>query len=203
MEQIVMSMEAGAKPSLFILPIAALALISVGDLDQNLLDAAKQGASATSSMASAQSGSQKDQAMSRATPLEFAQRYAEFTQAWDAAAINTLVSDQMTLIWADAHDTPQKTLSREQQLTILSQMYKLEKASGKTIRPADYIITQQSNDFAVIKFTWDVRDPADNSINFAHTSYVIRRETKGWRLVYVMELAPGFGGDHQAKFAEE
>lgn len=191
------------KPNLCVMSLATVALIAAADVDQNAVDADDQSGPASVSMASAQSAPRKNAAMSPATPLEFAQRYAEFTQAWDAAAINTLVSDQMTLIWADANDTPQKTLSHAQQLAVLSQMYTLEKASGKTIRPADYIITQHSDDFAVIKFTWDVRDPADNSITFAHTSYVIRREKEGWRLVYVMELAPGFGGDRQAKFAEE
>ncbi len=138
--------------------------------------------------------------MTPATPLEFAERYAEFTESLDAAGANTLVSDQMTLIWAG--DAPQTTLSHSEQLAALTDIYTAEKAAGKKLRAADYVVTQHSNDFAILKFTWEVQDPAEASINYAHTSYVIRRESKGWRLVYVMELAPGFGGPRQAKFSD-
>jgi SnoaL-like domain len=134
-----------------------------------------------------------------ATPLEFAESYIACTEKLDAAGANTLVSDQFTLIWAG--ETPQMTMSNAEQLVALTNIYDAEKAAGIKIRAADYLISQHAADFAVIKFTWAVENPKENGIKFSHVSYVIRREKAGWRIVFVMELGPGFDGSNQAEFA--
>lgn len=187
------------KASLLLVSFSAFVMTACANFDQKPVDTDER--SGPASMTSAHSGTKEDQDMSPATPLEFAQRYIEFTENLDAASINTLVSDQMTLIRSNG--SPQKTYSRSEQLVALTEIYKIEKDAGKKLRAADYTITQHSNDFAILKFTWEVYDPAEDSIAYAHTSYIIRREKNGWRLVFVMELAPGFGGSRQASFSED
>ena len=123
-----------------------------------------------------------------ATPLEFTELYKKFTEDLDAASVNTLVSEKMTIIWANGE--PQTTYSREEQLATLTKMYEAEKAAGTRIRAADCIITQHARDFAVVKFTWATERPDQDGTNYAHVGYVIRREENGWRIVYVMEFGP-------------
>lgn len=124
--------------------------------------------------------------MQPATPLEFTELYRKFTEDLDAPSVNTLVSEKMTIIWANGE--PQTTYSREEQLATLSKMYEAEKAADTRIRAADCIITQHARDFAVVKFTWAISRHDQEMPTYAHVGYVIRREAEGWRIVYVMEF---------------
>ena len=123
---------------------------------------------------------------SLAKPYEWAKRYQEYTERLDAAAVNTLVSSQFTLIWPG--EKPQVTYTKAEQLDTLSAMYAAEKAAGTTIRAADCTVMRLSNDFAMVKFVWITEKPGQEKPHHARVMYTLRNEEDGWKLVYCAEL---------------
>ena len=124
-----------------------------------------------------------------ATPRDRARSFAEATKLMDATKIVALASKQTT-VFSSEH-AAQRTADNEQNKKDLEDFYGNFRVRGKGIAAADYSITQFSDDFAFVRFTWEVSQVGKAEVlTRINSSYLLRLEQDGWRFVGVIELGP-------------
>lgn len=128
----------------------------------------------------------EESGISASTPHEWARSFAEATNSLNVTKIVALASGQTTVFFNN--NKPQRTTDSKQHERELDKFYGRFKAEGKGIAAVDYSITQFSNDFAFVRFTWEVTQLEKGEILFrVNSSYLLRLEREGWRSVGVME----------------
>ncbi len=121
-----------------------------------------------------------------ATPQEWARSFAEATQSTDVPKLVALGGDQITVFYADK---PQRTGQGASHGKELNEFYGKFNAAGKAIAAADYSISQLSNDFAIVRYTWVVSEAETGVVSFrVNSTYLIRLQSNGWRFTAVIEL---------------
>ena len=132
------------------------------------------------------------------TPEEWARAFAAATSALDVANIVALSSDQATVFYNNGD--PQLTQDKGQQEEGLSEFYRNFRAQSKGIAADDFSITQFSNDFAFVRYTWEVTQLEDGKVLARlNSSYLLRLEQDGWRSIGVIEQGPPSGPNGAAR----
>lgn len=121
------------------------------------------------------------------TPHDFAALYGAASASHSAEAVASFYGD---VVISFAHTGTMRTMAgKEQQVAELAAFYDgLKKRGITSLRLTDYTITELSNEFATSRMRWELADADGNVKNTVLSTYVIRRELPGWRVVSILEM---------------
>jgi len=129
------------------------------------------------------------QATPAATPKAFAEQYNAACQALSAEATAANWADHLVRYLPTGE--PQIRDGKDQQLKYLKEIYQKAKDNGITgVVASDYVITQLSDDFAIVRFRWELKAEDGSLSGGINSAYVLRREEAGWVAISNLELGP-------------
>ncbi|MEM6681850.1 MAG: nuclear transport factor 2 family protein [Pseudomonadota bacterium] len=122
-----------------------------------------------------------------ATPMGFAERYNAACMALSAEGTAAQWSDHLTRYLPDGE--VQVRDGKEEQIGYLKQMYDMVKKQGiVSIVATDYTINKFSEDFAIVRFRWELKATDGTMSGGINSAYVLRRNPEGWVAISNLEL---------------
>jgi len=128
-----------------------------------------------------------DGAFSPATPQEFAALYGAASASYSAEAVASFYGD---VVISYAHTGTTRTMAgKEEQVSLLAAFYEgLEQRGITSLNLTDYAVTEVSNEFAFSRMRWELAEADGTVKNTVMSTYVLRREKPGWRVVSILEM---------------
>lgn len=122
-----------------------------------------------------------------ASPKDFAVMYGEASASFSAEAVASFYGETVVSI---AHTGTMRTMAgKPQQVAELAGFYTALGERGITsLNLADYTVIELSNEFALSRMRWELADSSGAVRNTVMSTYVIRREAPGWRVVSILEM---------------
>ena len=140
-----------------------------------------------------------DQALVPATPQDFVTLYAVASAAMSAEAVASFYHEEVTSIpFAGPSRVMRGNAQQQEELQGLFDSL-ASRGIASLIRGiaslilADYSITQLSDHFATTRLRWELSQADGKTVNVINSTYVIRREDSGWRLVTILEMGKPHG----------
>ncbi|MEM7570482.1 MAG: DUF4440 domain-containing protein [Pseudomonadota bacterium] len=126
------------------------------------------------------------------TPRGFAERYNRACQALSAEGTVAQWADHLMRYLPDG--TVQTRDGKDGQKRYLADMYEKVKQNGiASIVASDYMITQLSDDFAIVRFRWELTSEDGSMSGGINSAYVLRRDADGWVAICNLELGASHG----------
>ena len=124
-----------------------------------------------------------------ATPKQFAEQYSAACEALSAEATAANWADHLVR-YLPVGD-PQMRDGKDQQIADLKKIYEKVKENGIAgLVASDYVITQLSDDFAIVRFRWEMKAEDGSQSGGINSAYILRREEAGWVAISNLELGP-------------
>lgn len=131
-------------------------------------------------------------ALSPATPYEFAEQYGAASASMSAEAVASYYSDSVLSIPFKGESTT-RTGSAVNIAALTGLFSGLKERGVSSLRLTDHTITQLSNHFATVRMRWELSDTDGQIKNTVMSTYVIRLEEPGWRVVTILEMGSPHG----------
>ena len=129
-----------------------------------------------------------------ATPQEFVEQYAAASASMSAEAIASFYHAEVTSIPFTGVSRVMR--GRPQQVEELKGLFVSLEARGiVSLKLADYAIMQLSDHFALTRLRWELARADDTVANVVNSTYVLRLEDVGWRVVTILEMGAPHGRD--------
>lgn len=122
-----------------------------------------------------------------ATPHDFVRLYAAASASKSADAVASFYGAEVRSI--PYQGEPYIMLGKEEQCELLSGFF--DGLAGRGIDAltlSDYAITQISDHFAFTRLRWELLTADGTIANTINSTYVIRREEDGWRVMSILEM---------------
>lgn len=127
-----------------------------------------------------------------ATPQEFAQLYGAASASKSAEAVASFYSAEVRSV--PFKGDPYIMSGKEEQRERLAGFFEGVSARGISgLILSDYAITQISDHFAFARLRWDLTTADGVVVNTVNSTYVIRLEEAGWRVVSILEMGRPHG----------
>ncbi|MEQ8508687.1 MAG: DUF4440 domain-containing protein [Rhodospirillaceae bacterium] len=132
------------------------------------------------------------QALVPATPQDFVTLYAVASAAMSAEAVASFYHEEVTSI---PFAGPSRVMrgNAQQQEELQGLFDSLASRGIASLILADYSITQLSDHFATTRLRWELSQADGKTVNVINSTYVIRREDSGWRVVTILEMGKPHG----------
>ncbi|MEQ8733585.1 MAG: DUF4440 domain-containing protein [Rhodospirillaceae bacterium] len=127
-----------------------------------------------------------------ATPHDFVTLYAAASAAMSAEAVASFYHEDVTSI---PFAGPSRVMrgNAQQQEELQGLFDSLASRGIASLILADYSITQLSDHFATTRLRWELSQADGKTVNVINSTYVIRREDTGWRVVTILEMGKPHG----------
>lgn len=129
-----------------------------------------------------------------ATPQEFVELYAAASASMSAEAVASFYNEEVTSIPFTGSSRVMR--GKAQQREELDGLFvSLESRGIVSLKLADYAIMQLSDHFALTRLRWELARADDTVANVVNSTYVLRLEDVGWRVVTILEMGAPHGRD--------
>lgn len=127
-----------------------------------------------------------------ATPHEFTQLYAAASASLSSEAVASFYSAEVRSIPFQGESYIMMGQAKQQELLAgFFDGLAARKISALTL--SDYAITQISDHFAITRLRWDLSGADGTNVRTINSTYVIRLEDTGWRVVTILEMGQPHG----------
>lgn len=127
-----------------------------------------------------------------ATPHEFTQLYAAASASLSSEAVASFYSAEVRSI--PYQGEPYIMLGKAKQQELLGGFFEgLAARNISALTLSDYAITQISDHFAITRLRWDLSAADGAHVRTINSTYVIRLENAGWRVVTILEMGQPHG----------
>lgn len=131
-------------------------------------------------------------ALSPATPYEFVEQYAAASAAMSAERVASFYTSEVRSI--PFTGASRMMSGNSQQREELAGLFTSLPERGITsLQLTDYAITQISEHFAFTRLRWELKTSDGDIANTINSTYVLRLEEAGWRVVTILEMGAPHG----------